>query len=183
MGASGAHRELEPGRQVGDLGHLPRARATGAHDVRPDDRGVVDLHRDPGHPAGHLRDVRRGGSPALRRLAAGDRDADRRSGRDGRRPAAGRDDERGRVPGHRGRRGASAASPRDRVRGPAHARPRGGPRLGARRGRGGRTPPRSRWSATRRRSSPRGRRPANDSTSSPTRPARTTRSPGTCPPR
>ena len=39
---------------------LPRARAAGPDDVRPDDRRVVDLHRDPGHPAGHVRDVRRG---------------------------------------------------------------------------------------------------------------------------
>ena len=34
--------------------------------------GLVDLHRDPGHPPGHVRDVRRGRSPALRRDAARD---------------------------------------------------------------------------------------------------------------
>ena len=34
--------------------------------------GLVDLHRHAGHPAGHLRDVRRGGAPAFRRVAARD---------------------------------------------------------------------------------------------------------------
>jgi urocanate hydratase len=29
--------------------------------------GILDLHRHPGHPPGHLRDLRRGGPPALRR--------------------------------------------------------------------------------------------------------------------
>ena len=48
-----------------------------------------------GHPARHLRDLRRGGAPALRRDAGGDRDTHRRPGRDGRRAAASRDDERG----------------------------------------------------------------------------------------
>ena len=38
VGAAGADRELEPRRQVGDLGRLPRARAQGPDDVRPDDR-------------------------------------------------------------------------------------------------------------------------------------------------
>ena len=37
-----------------------RARARRAHDVRADDGGLVDLHRDPGDPAGDVRDVRRG---------------------------------------------------------------------------------------------------------------------------
>ena len=41
----------------------------GPDDVRPDDRRVVDLHRDPGDPPGHVRDVRRAGPPALRRDA------------------------------------------------------------------------------------------------------------------
>ena len=31
--------------------------------------GLLDLHRHPGHPAGHLRDVRGSGAPALRRHA------------------------------------------------------------------------------------------------------------------
>ena len=42
------------------LGALPRARPQGPDDVRPDDGRLVDLHRQPGHRAGHLRDVRRG---------------------------------------------------------------------------------------------------------------------------
>ena len=68
-------------------------------DVRPDDRGLVDLHRDPGHPAGHVRDLRGGGPPALRRHAARDGHAHRGSRRDGRRAAARGDHERWR--GHR----------------------------------------------------------------------------------
>ena len=151
--------------QVGDLGGLPRARAGRADDVRPDDRGVVDLHRHPGHPAGHVRDVRRGGPPALRRVAARDRDPDRRARRDGRRPAAGGHDERGRVPRDRGRRGASAAAARDRLRRPPDARSRARRSNGRGRRHGTATPPRSRSSATPPRSSPPGRRPANGSTS------------------
>ena len=55
---------------LGELGDVPRARRGRADDVRPDDRGVVDLHRHPGDPPGHLRDVRGDRPPALRRLAA-----------------------------------------------------------------------------------------------------------------
>ena len=36
-----------------------RLEGAGPDDVRPDDRRLVDLHRHPGHPAGHLRDLRR----------------------------------------------------------------------------------------------------------------------------
>ena len=113
----------------------------------------------------------------------GTRDAHRRPRRDGRRPAAGGDDERGRVHRDRGGRAPRRAPPRDRLRGPAHARPR------TRRWRWpARRPPRatrsrSRWSATRPRSSPPGRRRASGSTSSPTRPPRTTRWPATSRPR
>ena len=145
--------------------------------------GLVDLHRDAGHPAGHLRDVRRGGPPALRRDAARDRDADRRSRRDGRRPAAGGDDERGRLHRHRGRRGARAAPARHRLRRPADRRPGRGARLGARRRPRTASRSASRSSATPPRSSPPGRRPASGSTSSPTRPRRTTRSAATSPTR
>ena len=58
-------------RPLGDLGDLPRAGARRAHHVRADDRGLVDLHRQPGHPAGHVRDVRRAGTTPFRRLAGG----------------------------------------------------------------------------------------------------------------
>ena len=44
---------------------VPRARRRRADDVRPDDRRVVDLHRQSGHPPGHLRDLRRRGPQAL----------------------------------------------------------------------------------------------------------------------
>ena len=67
--AARADRELEPRRPLGDVGALPRARAAGPDDVRPDDRRLVDLHRLAGHRAGHVRDVRRRGARALRRLA------------------------------------------------------------------------------------------------------------------
>ena len=53
--------------------------------------GSLDLHRQPGHRAGHLRDLRRGRTPALRRRLARALDPHRRPGRHGRRAAAGRD--------------------------------------------------------------------------------------------
>ncbi len=45
--------------RLGDLGRVPPARGAGPDDVRADDGRLVDLHRHAGHPAGHLRDVRR----------------------------------------------------------------------------------------------------------------------------
>jgi hypothetical protein len=65
--AARAARELEPGAGLGHLGTLQRTRSQGPDDVRPDDGRVVDLHRLAGHRAGHLRDLRRDGTPALRR--------------------------------------------------------------------------------------------------------------------
>ena len=56
-------------RRLGDVAGVPPAGGAGADDVRPDDRRVVDLHRHPGHPAGHVRDVRGGGGEAVRRHA------------------------------------------------------------------------------------------------------------------
>ena len=90
--AARADRQLEPRAEVGDVGALQRARPQGPHDVRPDDGRLVDLHRQPGHRAGHLRDVRRGRPPALRRRARRQVDPDRGPGRHGRRAAAGGDD-------------------------------------------------------------------------------------------
>ena len=55
---------------VGDwaeLGGVPQARGPRPHDVRPDDGRLVDLHRHPGDPPGHLRDVRRHRRQAVRR--------------------------------------------------------------------------------------------------------------------
>ena len=65
--AARADRQLQPGAALGDLGALQRARSQGPDDVRPDDRRQLDLHRLAGHRAGHLRNLRRNGSPALRR--------------------------------------------------------------------------------------------------------------------
>ena len=67
--AARAHRQFQPRAEVGDVGALQRARPQGPHDVRPDDGRLVDLHRQPGHRAGHLRDFRRSRAPALRRRA------------------------------------------------------------------------------------------------------------------
>ena len=59
--------------------HFNELDRKGLDDVRPDDRRLVDLHRQPGHRAGHVRDVRRGGPPALRRRARRQVDPRRRA--------------------------------------------------------------------------------------------------------
>ena len=92
--AARADRELEPRAALGDVGALQRARPQGPDDVRPDDRGQLDLHRLAGHRAGDLRDVRRGGPPALRRRPCRQVDPHRGLRRHGRRAAARRDDGR-----------------------------------------------------------------------------------------
>ena len=94
VGAARADRQLQPGRRLGDLGGVPPARAARPDHVRPDDRRLVDLHRHPGHPAGHLRDLRRRRRQALRRHAGRHDHADRRPRRHGRRAAARRHHER-----------------------------------------------------------------------------------------
>ena len=91
MGAARAHLELDARARVGDVGRVPAARGARPDDVRPDDRGLVDLHRHAGHPPGHVRDVRRDRAQAVRRLARGHDHADRRPRRDGRGAAAGGD--------------------------------------------------------------------------------------------
>ena len=101
MGPPGPDRQLPAGPGVGQLGGVPPPRGARADHVRPDDGRLVDLHRHPGHPAGHLRDVRRGGGQAVRRHAGRDHHPHRRPGRHGRGPAAGRDHERRRGPLHR----------------------------------------------------------------------------------
>ena len=67
VGAARADRELESRWRLGELGAVPQARGRGPDDVRADDRRLVDLHRHAGHPAGHLRDVRRGCEEEVRR--------------------------------------------------------------------------------------------------------------------
>ena len=142
--------------------------------------GLLDLHRHPGHRAGHLRVLRRDRAAPLRRLAGRHDHADRRPRRHGRRPAAGGDDERRRGPLRRGGPGAHPAPPGDRAT--STSRP---------------TRSRTRWSAAAPRSpsaarcrwgsrptrptrSPRCWRWASRPTSSPTRRAPTTRSRATC---
>ena len=90
---------------VGHVGRVPAARGHGPHDVRPDDGGLVDLHRDPGHLAGHLRDLRRRpkglrGTHEEGRTALG---AHGRSRGNGRRAAARRHDGGAELSGDRGR--------------------------------------------------------------------------------
>ena len=108
-----ANSNLVPG--VGQLGRVPPPRSARPHDVRPDDRRIVDLHRHPGHPAGHVRVLRRDRPPPLRRHARRHDHAHRRSRRDGRGAAAGRHDERRRRAVHRRRPRAHRAAPRDRA--------------------------------------------------------------------
>ena len=60
------HRELAARAALGDLGRVQKAGGGGADDVRPDDGGLVDLHRHAGDPAGDVPDVRRGRRDALR---------------------------------------------------------------------------------------------------------------------
>ena len=136
--AAGPDRQLEPGAEVGHLGALRRARPQGPDDVRPDDRGLVDLHRQPGHRPGHLRDLRRGRPAALRRQPRRPLDPHRRARRHGRGAAAGRHLRRrglahGRVPAEPDRLSPALALPR-----------RAGRRTSTTRWRGSRsTPPRS----------------------------------------
>ena len=73
VGPAGPDRQLPAGSGMGRLGDFQGAGAGRAHDVRADDRGVLDLHRHPGHPAGHLRDIQSRRRTTLRRNAAGPR--------------------------------------------------------------------------------------------------------------
>ena len=168
------------------MGALPRARPQGPDDVRPDDRGLVDLHRQPGHRPGHLRDFRRGRAPALRRRPRGPLDPDRRPRRHGRRAAArgelcrrvvaARSSASSRASTSASARATStsrrATRRRARAHRAAHASEARGVGRPARQRRRNRCPS---WCAARRRA---GRGP----TSSPTRPRRTTSSTAICPP-
>ena len=174
--AARADRQLAARAPVRDLGRVPPARGRGADDVRPDDRRVVDLHRHPGDPAGHVPDLRRRRRAALGLARPGrPHRAHRRPRRDGRRPAAGRLARRRRQPERRGRPAPDRAPDRDPLPG------RGGrrPRRRASRGSAPTPPPaaasRSACSETPPTSSPRWPGAACTSTSSPTR-----RRPTTC---
>ena len=175
VGAARAHRQLQPRGRLGDVAGVPPARAARPDDVRADDRRVVDLHRHAGDPAGHLRDVRRRRREAVRRHARRHADRDRRLRRDGRRPAARRHAQRRRLPRRRRRPRAAAPARREplprrgrrrpRRRRPAVARREG--RAAGPVGRAGRQ--------LRGRCCPSCCAAASRSTSSPTRPRRTTR--------
>ena len=101
-----------------------RLEAPRPHDVRADDGRLVDLHRHAGHPAGHLRVLRRDRPPPLRRHAGRHDHAHRRPRRHGRRPAAGRHDERRRRAVRRRRpepHRAAAARPATSTRWPTRS--------------------------------------------------------------
>ena len=124
-----ADRQLAARAALGDLGGVPPARGARADDVRPDDRGLVDLHRDAGDPARDVPDLRGGRRDALRvgrpRRA---HDPHRRARRDGRGAAARRHDGRRGDPLRRGRSRADRTAPADPL-------PRRGGRLARRRAR------------------------------------------------
>ena len=181
VGAARAHRQRQPGGRLGQLGRVPSAGRAGAHDVRADDRRLLDLHRHPGHPSGHVPDVRRRRAEALRRRPGRQAGAHRRSRGHGRCAAAGRHHGRRRRALRGGRSAPHRAAPGDRVR-------RRGDRVAGRgaeargRGAGGaasRSP--SPCSATPPTSTPSSCAAASSPTSSPTRRRRTTCSTATCP--
>ena len=137
--AARPHLELHARAGLGDGRGVPPARGIGPDHVRADDRGLLDLHREPGHRAGHVRDVRGGGPPPLRRGAGGPARRHRGPRGDGGRAAAGGDDER-RDGARRGSRPrAHRETPADplsrRARNPSRRGDRPGPR-GAGRPRG-----------------------------------------------
>ena len=55
--AAGPDRQLESRRPVVELSGIQPARKTWPNDVWPDDRRLLDLHRQPGHRAGNVRNV------------------------------------------------------------------------------------------------------------------------------
>ncbi len=123
VGAAGAHRQLQPGARVGDLGRVPAPGADGPHDVRPDDGRVVDLHRHAGDPAGDLRVLRRDRPAALRRVLGRDHHPHRGPRRHGRSAAAGRHHERRGGAVHRRRWPPHRAAARDPLPGRGGRRP------------------------------------------------------------
>src|SRR5882672_10285600 len=92
--AARADRELKSGAALGDARSLQCTRPARADDVWADDGGIVDLHRQPGHRAGDVRNICRGGATSLRRQPRGQVDPDGGSRRYGRRPTTCRDDGR-----------------------------------------------------------------------------------------
>jgi hypothetical protein len=123
-GPPGADRQFVAGAPLGDPRALLGTGGGRADDVRADDGRLVDLHRHPGHPPGHLPDLRRHRRQALRRQPGRDHHPDRRPGGHGRRPAAGGDDERRGGDLRRGRSRANPPPPRDRLPGRAGGGPR-----------------------------------------------------------
>ena len=99
VGTARHHRQCPARPRLGDVGSLPCARGPGPHDVRADDRGIVDLHRDAGNPAGHVRDTGRPGTRTVPGRPAASARGHGRSRGDGWRAATRGDDEQRRGPG------------------------------------------------------------------------------------
>ena len=118
--AASLDRQLPPRASLGHRRRVPAPRGSGADHVRSDDGRFVDLHRQPGHSPGHLRDLGRVRPAELRGEPRGHADRDGRSRRHGGGATAGGDDERRGLPGGRGRALAHRAPPGD-----ALPRPRG----------------------------------------------------------
>ena len=130
--AARADRQQQHRPPLGHPGELRPLGAAGPDHVRPDDRRLLDLHRHPGHPPGHLRDLRQPGAPAGLALAQGQVRPHRRPGRDGRRAAAGRHHERRRGPGRRSGPMAHRAPAPASLPGCGYRQPGGGDDLGGR---------------------------------------------------
>ena len=92
--------------------------------------GVVDLHRQPGHRPGHLRNLRRGRAPALWRQPRRPLDPHRRAWRHGRRAAAGRDHGGRLLPRRRMPAEPHRDAPEDRLSRQGHRQSRRSARLG-----------------------------------------------------
>ena len=108
--APGSHRQRHACAPLGDVGRVPAAGGTRAHDVRADDRRELDLHRLAGDPPGDIRDIRGVRKAIFRRHARRAAACQRGTRGDGRRPAARGDHERGRLPYHRSRPRAGSRS-------------------------------------------------------------------------
>lgn len=87
VGPARPHRQLQPRRRLGQLGGVPPPGGPRPDHVRADDGRLLDLHRHPGHPPGHLRDLRRRRRQEVRRHPGRDHHPHRRPRRHGRRPA------------------------------------------------------------------------------------------------
>ena len=107
------HGQRQHRRRMEQRGEPPQARRQGSHHHARHDRGRLAIYRQPGDPAGHLRDLHGGGARAFRRYARRAAVVDLGLRRHERRAAAGRKARRRVDAGSGGRPGADrrGASP------------------------------------------------------------------------